>query len=98
MTEHLTSNLIIIGFVSAAALVLFHPKVSGNANWRATVTPLASIIGSGFLVLAPLLVRQVGQLAHTPVFQLAACRCSLRLVFYRAIGAGQNDFDDGSAK
>ncbi len=28
--------------------------------WRATVTPLASIIGSGFLVSAPLLVREFG--------------------------------------
>ena len=28
--------------------------------WKATVTPLASIIGSGFLVSAPLLVREFG--------------------------------------
>lgn len=29
-------------------------------NWRATVTPLASIIGSGFLICGPLLAREFG--------------------------------------
>lgn len=36
--------------------------------WRATVTPLASIIGSGFLVVAPLLGHAVGNFA---VFAMA---------------------------
>ena len=44
----------------AAAFVLFHPRVLLSRIWRATVTPLASIIGSGFLVLAPILVREYG--------------------------------------
>ena len=43
--------------------VLAHPRVRHSRDWRATVTPLASIIGSGFLVLAPLLVREFGQRA-----------------------------------
>ncbi|MCB0257748.1 MAG: hypothetical protein KDI55_28820, partial [Anaerolineae bacterium] len=63
MSENLISNLLVIGSLTAAALLLFHPKVSANATWRATVTPLASIIGSGFLVLAPLLVRHFGTAA-----------------------------------
>lgn len=41
-------------------LILFHPRVLQSPYWRATVTPLASIIGSGFLVLGPLLVNQFG--------------------------------------
>ncbi len=42
--------------VSVAALTLFMlERVRNNVFWRATVTPLASIIGSGFLVVAPLL-------------------------------------------
>ncbi len=42
--------------ISALALAVFMlPRVRGNNFWRATVTPLASIIGSGFLVVAPLL-------------------------------------------
>lgn len=35
--------------------VLSHPKIRNKPVWRATVTPLASIIGSGFLIAAPLL-------------------------------------------
>ena len=39
------------------------PKARNNAWWQATVTPLASIIGSGFLVIAPLLAVVAGSLA-----------------------------------
>ena len=39
------------------------PKARNNAWWQATVTPLASIIGSGFLVVAPLLAAVAGSLA-----------------------------------
>jgi hypothetical protein len=43
--------------------MLFHPRMIGSEYWRATVTPLASIIGSGFLVLAPILIRDFGHWA-----------------------------------
>nr|WP_246717379.1 hypothetical protein [Oricola nitratireducens] len=39
---------------------MLSPRVRALAGWRATVTPLASIIGSGFLVSVPLLAREVG--------------------------------------
>jgi hypothetical protein len=52
---------ILVGLVTlAAACVLLSPRVRALAGWRATVTPLASIIGSGFLVSVPLLAREVG--------------------------------------
>ena len=55
-----------ITFVGIGAVVLvgllFAP-FSRTAIWRATVTPLASIIGSGFLVSAPLLAREFGGFA-----------------------------------
>jgi hypothetical protein len=57
-------NLIII--VTALALggyLAFSKRLSGSKNWKATVTPLASIMGSGFLVSAPLLAGVVGNLA-----------------------------------
>lgn len=63
MSESFISSLIVVISVLAAGVILFHPKVSRNRSWRATVTPLASIIGSGFLVLAPLLVREFGTAA-----------------------------------
>ena len=45
-----------------AAWLLVRPRVWNNEAWRgrATITPLASIIGSGFLVVAPILAVTVG--------------------------------------
>lgn len=45
------------------ALWLARPVVRGAEGWQATVTPLASIIGSGFLVVTPLLAAAVGHWA-----------------------------------
>lgn len=59
----MTANGWVLVFVAAAVAVLSLPRVRHSRDWRATVTPLASIIGSGFLVLAPLLVREFGQRA-----------------------------------
>ncbi|MEK9711321.1 MAG: hypothetical protein VW258_02035 [Thalassolituus sp.] len=50
---------IIVTALLAAAL-LFHPMLRRRPLWRATITPLASIIGSGFLVLGPVLVHEFG--------------------------------------
>ena len=53
--------------LTVAALVFatltFLPAVRSSSLWRATVTPLASIMGSGFLVVAPLLYETVGRFA-----------------------------------
>ncbi len=59
----MTANVLVLLLVGLAAAVLCLPRVRRSRDWRATVTPLASIIGSGFLVLAPLLVREFGQRA-----------------------------------
>ncbi len=53
--------LILVAFGSVA--LLLHPRLIHNRFWRAVVTPLASIIGSGFLVVAPLLYFSVGSYA-----------------------------------
>ena len=52
--RHLNS-IVVIAVATVALIGLFLPRVVGSTKWRATVTPLASIIGSGFLILAPLL-------------------------------------------
>ncbi len=49
--------------IALAAYGLGARRVRRSDAWRATVTPLASIIGSGFLVLAPLLSLTVGRWA-----------------------------------
>jgi len=63
-------NIVII----AVAIVLtgylaLSKRLAGSEGWNATLTPLASIMGSGFLVSAPLLAGTVGIWA---VFCMAA--------------------------
>lgn len=57
----------IFGAALAAAILVtlaltFGPYARSD-GWRATVTPLASIIGSGFLICGPLLAREFGSAA-----------------------------------
>ena len=57
-------NFVIIAIALLfAAYLAFAPKLVNSSDWQATVTPLASIMGSGFLVSAPLLSGVVGNLA-----------------------------------
>ncbi|UXX78137.1 hypothetical protein N7E81_12285 [Reichenbachiella carrageenanivorans] len=44
-------------------MLLFIPKWTQSDLWKATLTPLASIIGSGFLILGPLLQNEFGTYA-----------------------------------
>lgn len=55
----MTLAAICVALCAAAALLTWR-RVRSSEAWRATATPLASIIGSGFLVLAPLLHSVVG--------------------------------------
>ena len=74
-------NLIII--VVALALggyLAFSPRLTASSKWKATVTPLASIMGSGFLVSAPLLAGIVGNLA-------VVCMALLLVLAYMVGGA-----------
>jgi hypothetical protein len=58
----------------------FSRRLSASSNWKATVTPLASIMGSGFLVSAPLLAGIVGNLA-------LVCMALLLVLAYMVGGA-----------
>lgn len=49
------------------AVVLLWPRLQAKGEWRATVTPLASIIGSGFLVAGPILSDIAGHWAFIAV-------------------------------
>ena len=53
-------NIVILGVALFATMILFSKRVRTSRSWIATVTPLASIIGSGFLVVVPLLGRAEG--------------------------------------
>ena len=54
------------------AALLFQPRLLKAPLWRATITPLASIIGSGFLVAGPILAHTAGTLAFVAMFALCA--------------------------
>lgn len=58
--------------LAAAFFTLISPRVRASRNWSAMVTPLASIIGSGFLVSVPLLASTVGIWAIAAVIGLTA--------------------------
>jgi hypothetical protein len=64
-------NGLILLVTLAAGAVLLVPRVANAKIWRATITPLASIIGSGFLVLGPILDSSYGM--YAPLVMLALC-------------------------
>jgi len=55
--------IIIAIALAVGGYLAFAPRLGNSSKWKATVTPLASIMGSGFLVCAPLLGGTVGNLA-----------------------------------
>lgn len=64
-------DVLIVLTVIAVGAMLWTPFIKGAAMWRAAVTPLASIIGSGFLVLGPILDFAYGKWA--PVAMAGLC-------------------------
>ncbi|MGE3318775.1 MAG: hypothetical protein AB7I18_05710 [Candidatus Berkiella sp.] len=59
----IVNNIIIITIALVLVGILFSKNIRQSSMWHATVTPLASIIGSGFLVSAPLLMLVGGKYA-----------------------------------
>jgi hypothetical protein len=57
------TNILVLSATIGVFVFLSRPAMRQSDRWRATVTPLASIIGSGFLVIAPLLGYTAGHWA-----------------------------------
>ena len=58
------------GLLLSAMFALYflrRPKLQNSESWQATLTPLSSIIGSGFLIMSPLLASVVGGLSPLAV-------------------------------
>jgi hypothetical protein len=53
-------NTILVVIAASVLLFMFQPLLTNSKYWHATLTPLSSIIGSGFLIIAPLLASVVG--------------------------------------
>lgn len=92
-------NMISFAFiisVSTILAVLLLAPWSRTDRWQATVTPLASIIGSGFLVSAPLLAGEFGGFAALSIAFLIVVawligwtiRYNIRVVEPQLIGGG----------
>ncbi len=64
-------NLVILATIVLALLALWTRRVQRHVTWRAMTTPLASIIGSGFLVLGPVLDKAYG--AYAPAAMAGLC-------------------------
>ena len=65
--SNLYFNAILIGVALTLIYILIRPRLRQSEMWQATLTPLSSIIGSGFLVMAPLLASIVGYWAPVAV-------------------------------
>ncbi|MGI3166451.1 hypothetical protein [Pseudooceanicola sp. 200-1SW] len=61
----------ILALTLIAGALLWLPRLRHWPTWRAMVTPLASIIGSGFLVLGPILAHGFG--AWAPAMMALLC-------------------------
>ncbi|SHL33362.1 APC family permease [Roseibium suaedae] len=72
---------LILLVVVLAGSVLLAPRLRTSQEWRAVITPLASIIGSGFLVLGPILARNYGVFAPA----MMAVLCAAAWLFGSAI-------------
>lgn len=75
------TDVLIVLVAVGLCIVLLHPKVSRARSWRATITPLASIIGSGFLIAGPILAHATGQQAWLAMLGL----CAVAYLFGAAI-------------
>jgi len=62
-TDAPSLNLFLLALSGCGLWALLAPGIRNNRQWRAMVTPLASIIGSGFLVVAPLLAHTLNSWA-----------------------------------
>lgn len=74
-------NIAILITLLCVLMILWSRRVHGHRTWRAMTTPLASIIGSGFLVLGPILENAYGEYAPLAMAGL----CLLAYLFGGAI-------------
>lgn len=82
-------NIAILAIAVLVGVLLIWPRLSNAPVWRATITPLASIIGSGFLVLGPILDVSYG--GYAPLVMLGLC--AIAYLFGAAIRFNIADID-----
>lgn len=68
----LAHNMVMVAIAAGVGSVILRPRFMNAPTWRATITPLASIIGSGFLIVGPILAHTVGNWAWFAMTGLCA--------------------------
>jgi len=68
MESNIILNLGLVTIVFLSIYFLSRPKLRNNKSWQAMLTPLSSIVGSGFLIMAPLIASIVGLFSPFAVF------------------------------
>ncbi|WP_068310666.1 hypothetical protein [Polycladidibacter hongkongensis] len=74
------NSVVVIAVALVLLWVLMRPKLQGSERWQATLTPLASIIGSGFLVSVPILAGELGNWAILGIFVLIVAAYCIGIV------------------
>lgn len=97
MSNPVETSAVAVGVVTAIVL-LTRRNVRQSAAFRATVSPLASIMGSGFLVVAPLLANIVGAEAVLVMAALCAFAFAIGHVIRRNIEEVEPLLDDGAPR
>ncbi len=87
-------NIVILATVAITAAILLWPRLANSKGWRAMITPLASIIGSGFLVLGPILNDSFG--AYAPLMLLVLC--GVAYLFGHAIRFNIAEINNGTPR
>lgn len=75
---------------------LRRPKLQNSESWQATLTPLSSIIGSGFLIMSPLLASVVGGLSPVAVIGIVSLAYAIGSVIRFNISHVEPRIKDGS--
>lgn len=84
-------DLVLMAAALAVGALLWLPRLRGVPTWRAMVTPLASIIGSGFLIVGPVLDHAFGAWAPAGM----ALLCLMAWAYGMAVRANIARIGDG---
>ena len=98
MTVMSPTSLLMIAIAAVTALAALNPRVLRSKRWRATVTPLASIIGSGFLVVVPILAHAAGNWAWLAMTALCAAAYMFGAVVRHNIAVVEPLLENGSPR
>jgi hypothetical protein len=93
------SMILNAGLILAALFTLYflrRPKLQQSESWQATLTPLSSIIGSGFLIMSPLLASVVGGLSPWAVIAIVVLAYAIGSVIRFNIMHVEPRIKDGS--